>query len=52
MYPYFADNCPGQKNFFVAKLGGSGDLPDLCYNVVVKQFTAKVGPQVRSQPFL
>jgi len=29
----------------VSKFTGAKDLPDLCYNVVVKEFTARMGPQ-------
>jgi len=28
-----------------SKITGAKDLPDLCYNVVVKEFTARMGPQ-------
>jgi len=43
--------CPGKSagsgliSGLVSKFTGAKDLPDLCYNVIVKEFTARMGPQ-------
>ena len=47
---FFKVTCPGQKSGgLISKLTGRRDLPDLCYNVVVKELTARMGPQVRDK---